>query len=67
MFINQSLKTEVVEGLGTSSKERQQRLLLAAHNLVRCTGTLIPVVNHFLTEFLTKWDESNHFKQVSSL
>lgn len=66
-WLELALRTEVVEGLGTSSKERQQRLLLAAHNLVRCTGTLIPVVNHFLTEFLTKWDESNHFKQVISL
>ncbi|XP_042877457.1 uncharacterized protein LOC122256675 isoform X2 [Penaeus japonicus] len=66
-WLELALRTEVVEGLGTTNKERQKKLLLAAHSLVRCTGTLVPVVNHFLTEFLTKWDESSHFKQVISL
>lgn len=62
-----ALRTEVLDGIGNPSKERCEKLLDASYDLVRATGTPIPVINHFVTELMTKWNEKAHFQKVLAL
>ncbi|XP_042241050.1 centromere protein I-like isoform X2 [Homarus americanus] len=62
-----ALRTEVIEGIGNPSAERCEKLLQAALDLVQDTGTVIPIINHFMTELMVTWSEKTHFEKVLAL
>lgn len=66
-WLQVALRAELIECRGKPHKERCENLLKAVHDLVKVTGTQIPIVNDFLVDYMSVWDQRSHFPLVLSL
>ncbi|XP_064117083.1 uncharacterized protein LOC135222760 [Macrobrachium nipponense] len=66
-WLQVALRAELIECRGKPNKERCENLLRAVHNLVKVTGTQIPVINDFLIDYMSVWNQRSYFPLVLSL
>ncbi|XP_045129969.1 centromere protein I-like isoform X2 [Portunus trituberculatus] len=66
-WLEVALRTELVEGIGAPSKERQDSLLNTAHELCFSHAASLPVISNFLLELMPVWNHSDNFKKVVRL
>ncbi|KAG0720527.1 Centromere protein I [Chionoecetes opilio] len=66
-WLEMALRIEVIEGIGSPSRERQERLLSVAYDLCLTHAASLPVISNFLLELLTKWNHHDHFEKVIRL
>ncbi|KAK7067433.1 hypothetical protein SK128_007271, partial [Halocaridina rubra] len=63
-WLEVALRTELVDKLSNPSNERCEKLMRAVHGLMKVTGCQIPVINHFLSQYMTVWDQNSNFDLV---